>query len=65
MQAGDCDGTKQILFKPNEPIKAKKWLTAQGKLILAKRYSSIRKRRKKFTINNNNNYNYNKMKRKK
>ncbi|CAF3328923.1 unnamed protein product [Rotaria sp. Silwood1] len=40
MQAGDCDGSKQILFKPNEPIKAKKWLTSQGKLILAKRYSA-------------------------
>jgi len=51
MQGGDCDGSKQILFKPNEPIKAKKWLTAQGKLILAKRYSSVRKRRKKLTNN--------------
>lgn len=60
MQAGDCDGTKHVLFKPNEPIKAKKWLTQQGKLILAKRYSSVRKRRKKTTNNNTN-----KMKRKK
>ncbi|CAF3337703.1 unnamed protein product [Rotaria sp. Silwood1] len=49
MQAGDCDGSKQILFKPNEPIKAKKWLTSQGKLILAKRYSAVRKRRKRLT----------------
>ncbi|CAF0836958.1 unnamed protein product [Adineta steineri] len=51
MQAGDADGSRQTLFKPNEPIKAKKWLTAQGKLILAKRYSSVRKRKKKPTIN--------------
>ncbi|CAF3398734.1 unnamed protein product [Rotaria socialis] len=46
VQAGDSDGSKQILFKPNEPIKAKKWLTTQGKLILAKRYSTIQKRKK-------------------
>jgi len=51
MQAGDYDGTKQILFKPTEAIKAKKWLTAQGKLILAKRYSSVQKRKKKLTNN--------------
>lgn len=46
MQKGDQDGSKEILFKPNEPIKAKKWLTTQGKSILAKRYSSVRKRKK-------------------
>ena len=45
MQAGDYDGSKQVLFKPNEPIKAKKWLTAQGKLMLAKRYSPTGKRK--------------------
>lgn len=49
MQAGDYDGSRQTLFKPNEPIKAKKWLTTQGKLILAKRFSSVRKKRKKLT----------------
>ncbi|CAF1210945.1 unnamed protein product [Adineta ricciae] len=54
MQAGDSDGSKQILFKPNEMIKAKKWLTTQGKLILAKRYSSVRKRKKKLSAANKN-----------
>lgn len=51
MQAGDHDGSKHVLFKANEPIKAKKWLTVQGKSILAKRHASIRKRRKKITTN--------------
>lgn len=51
MQGGDQDGSKHVLFKPNEPIKAKKWLTTQGKNILAKRYASVRKRRKR--LNNN------------
>ena len=45
MQAGDYDGSKQVLFKPNEQIKAKKWLTTQGKLTLAKRYSPTQKRK--------------------
>lgn len=46
VQASGPDGSKQVLFKPNEPIKAKKWLTAQGKSILAKRYSTVQKRKK-------------------
>ena len=49
MQAGDSDGSKQILFRPNEPIKAEKWLTNQGKLLLAKRLSSPRKNRRRTT----------------
>lgn len=49
MQAGDSDGSKQILFKPNEPIKAEKWLTNQGKLLVAKCLSSTKKKRRRTT----------------
>lgn len=51
MQSGDYDGSKHALFKPNEPIKAEKWLTNQGKLILAKRVSTNRKFRRKQLTN--------------
>lgn len=49
MQNGDYDGSKQILFKPNEPIKAEKWLTNQGELLHGKRVSSNGKLRRKLT----------------
>ena len=49
MQNGDYDGSKQILFKPNEPIKAEKWLTNQGELLHGKRVSSNGKFRRKLT----------------
>lgn len=39
MRAGDQDGTKQTLFKSDEPIKAEKWLNKQAKNILGKRSS--------------------------
>jgi hypothetical protein len=52
MQAGDYDGSKQILFEPNEPIKAEKWLTSSDKLVPTKRLSTTTKKRKDIPMNN-------------